>query len=391
MPAILFALLVHTYVQATPAPEVKIYQPSASQTNILSVHRDFMRLFISGHSLMEQPIPDQLEAIAKSLGTPLEWNRQSIGGSSILTRSRGNNPRNATWSGYQNGFNRSGQGLNIVSELRNPKTVSKGHYDALLITEQHGLLDSLTWNDTVRYLRHYHDLLIDGSPQAKTYFYEPWLGLNDKGTPYRWIAYERAASPIWQCIATRINMSLKIEGRSDRIFSLPAGAALAELIDRATRPGGLSGITLGNVHKTVTSLIKDDVHLTELGSYYVALVSYSITYGRSTYGAWRPASVSITQANALQQTASDFVTRYSAVNTPLTLEECKKELRTSFIGMYWSYVRDVEWPSERNVISAYIRWVRYVLKWHWRIRVNSTHNPFHFDPKSDHTFWLPKP
>jgi len=350
-----------------------------------------LRLFISGHSLTDQPLPNQMEAIASSLGTPLEWNRHYIVGSSIATRSRGRDLNDQTWSGYRDGFNRSEGRLDVASELRNPKTVTGGIYDVLIITEQNGLLDSLTFNDTVRYLRHYHDLFIQGNSQGKTYFFEPWIGLNDKSNPRRWIDFERAASPIWQCIATRINISLNAEGRRDRVYSLPAGAALADLIETATSARGLPSITLGNIGETVGSIVKDDVHLTELGSYFVALVSHSFTHGRSPYGAWHPKNVSEIQAKALQQKAWDFYSNYLTTNAPLTLDECQKKLRVSFISVYWTYVRDVFWPLERNSVSAYFRWLRYLLKWHWQIRHQSRDNPFHFDPVTDKTYWFPGP
>jgi len=354
--------------------------------------RQSMRLFISGHSLTDQPIPNQLSAIARSLGTPLEWNRQYVVGSSIAKRTRGNDPRNVTWSGYRTGSNRSGEGLDVVSELLTPKTIAGGKYDTLLITEQHGLLDTLLWNDTVRHLRHYHDRLIDGNPYAKTYFYESWISLDNKNDPRRWIAYERAASPIWQCIATRINISLDTEGRSDRITSLPAGAALADLIDDAIGLQGVPGITLGSVRETVDSIIADNVHLTELGSYYIALVSYAVTFGRSPEGAWHPIGLNDAQIKSLQRKAWDFVSKYARTNTPLSLNECLIELKSSFIGTYWGYVRDTYWlPGEGSTLSAYYRWLRLSLKWHWLVRQNTTDNPFYFSPQLEQNYWFVRP
>ena len=383
-------LAVHVSSFAGPPPQEteatnRLVNNSANQTSAA------LRLFISGHSLVDQPLPNHLAAIASSLGTPLDWNRQYIVGSSISARSRGVGSADGSWQGYQRGFNRTGEGLDVISELRNPKTVSGARYDALLITEQHGLLGSLTWHDTVRYLRHYHDRLIAGNPRATTYFYESWLGLNDKSDPRRWIAYERAASPIWQCIATRINASLDAEGRVDRIKSLPAGAALADLVDHATRPDGLPGISQGNTRSTVDSLVRDDVHLTELGTYYIALVSYSFIFGKSPSGAWHPNNVTEVQADSLQKMASGFASRYTTANRPLTLEDCSEQLRSNFIGTYWGYVRDASWMRETNLFSAYFRWLRHVGQWHWRMRKDSTDNPFLYRPESDKGYWFADP
>lgn len=348
-------------------------------------------IFISGHSLTDRPIPDYLAHIAKSMGTSLEWNRQYVVGSPIIVRARGRNRDLTGWAGYRSGFNRDGQGLDVVEELRRPKTIAAGRYDVLLITEQHGLLDSLTWNDTVRYLRHYHDRFIDGNPQGVTYFYESWLSLDDKTDPQRWIAYERDASPIWQCIATRINVSLAAEQRADRIRSLPAGIALAELIDHATRSPGLPGITRKTVRETVDSLIADQVHPTNLGRYYVALVSYATIYGRSPVGAWRPDDVDATQADSLQRLAWEFVSDYRQHNVPLTLAQCRVRLKESFVDEYAAYVRDTFWKPTMNPLQVWWRWARSQWTWRHMASSESTRNPFYFDPTTDRSYWLPAP
>ena len=188
-----------------------------------AMRRDRANLFISGHSLTDQPMPTFLAQIAGSLGTPMRWNRQYVVGSTLRERTRGMKADAQAWSGYRLGANREGEGMDVVAELRQPRTISGERYDTLLITEQNGLLWSLLNHDSVRYLRHFHERFIDGNPQGQTYFYEPWNSLNSKDDPRRWIAFERAASPVWQCIATRVNISLAAEGRRDRIASMPGG------------------------------------------------------------------------------------------------------------------------------------------------------------------------
>jgi hypothetical protein len=382
-----------TVTSAIPAgtPTVNPLAASVSLATPAPGPINSLRLFVSGHSLVDRPLPDYLEAIGYSLNTPLQWNRHYQVGSSIAARSRGTFSPHGAWDGYRTGANRSGDGMDVVAELRRPSTVSGGHYDALLITEQHGLLGSLTWHDTVRYLRHYHERFIEGSPQAKTYFFEPWLSLNDKSDPRRWIAYEREASPIWQCIATRINVSLQAEGRTDRISSVPAGIALAHLVDIATRSPGLPAITLASVRATVDSIVGDDVHLTELGTYYSSLVNYSFLYGRSPIGAWHPPSLNTAQATALQTVAWEFFTQYLKTNVPLTLAGCTDKLRSEFIGLYWAYVRDTFWRKEVGVVNAYWQWTKFMARWHWRMWKENTENPFYFGPVEDREFWLAPP
>ncbi len=345
-------------------------------------------LFVSGHSLIDKPIPDYLAAIAGSLGIPMDWNRQYMVGSSISNRTRGRPPNATPWLGYRSGMNRTGENLDVIKELENPKTVIGNRYHALLITEQHGLLGSLTWHDTVRHLRHFHDRLIKGNPEATTYFYEPWISLDSKADPSRWIAYEKAASPIWQCVVTRINTSLKGEGRSDRIISIPVGAAFANLVEVALSPNGLPSITLDTRPLTISSLIHDDVHPTKLGGYYAALISFSTIFKKSPVGAWHPADISALQAAALQDQAWKFVSNYLSTNIPLSLQGCSEVLRNSFIGLYWTYVRDTYWKKETNQVTAYYRWAKHMLQWQSKVRSTSYSNPFHYDPATDANFWL---
>ena len=352
--------------------------------------RPSANVFISGHSLTDQPMPDHLAAIAASLGTPLQWNRQYVVGSSILARSRGAGPAAAAWSGYRAGIDKLDNPIDVLQELKAPKGIS-GRYDTLLITEQHGLLGSLTWNDTVRHLRHYHDRMIQSNIAGTTFFYESWLDIDDKSRPQRWVTYERAASPIWQCIATRVNASLGAEGRPDRIRSLPMGLALAELVDLATQGPGLPGVTLGTVRETVDSLVKDNVHLTETGSYFAALVTYSTLFAKSPEGAWGPANVRPATASALQRAAGTITANYLRTNKPLTLEQCKETLLKSFIQQYWGYTRDAIWQKEQNFVQRYFRWARFVVEWQWRIRRSTNENPLHLDQASDRDYWFPAP
>ena len=351
--------------------------------------RASVNAFISGHSLTDLPMPQHLEAIASSLGTPLQWNRQYVVGSSIKARSRGADGA-APWSGYRDGVDKAGKPIDVLAELKQPAGIA-GRYDTLVITEQHGLLGSLTWNDTVRHLRHFHDQFIQANPGGVTYFYESWLGLDDKSDPRRWIAYERAASPVWQCVATRINTSLAAEGRTDRIHSVPVALALAGLIEKATQGKGVPGVSMANVRATVDSLVHDNVHLTETGSYFAALVTYAFVWGRSPEGAWHPPAVSSQAASTFQRATWEFATEHARSHVPLTLAQCQDTLRRSFIQQYWSYTRDASWMAELGTVRAYLRWARYVLQWQWWASRETAENPFYFDPARDHSYWLSGP
>jgi hypothetical protein len=347
------------------------------------------RVFFSGHSLLSPPIPEFAAAIARSQGTSMRWNQQSLGGSPIRWRSRGREDNAAPWSGYRQGDDRHGKPIDVLAEFKSGASVG-GPYDTLVITEMHALLGTLLWNDTVRYLRHFHERFIEANASGTTWFYESWLDVSDKDDPRRWIAYERDASVAWQCIAARVNASLALEGRNDRIRSLPAGAALVHLVEKATQGSGLAGITLASTKLTVNSLLQDDVHLTRLGSYYIALVIDATLSGRFPTDAWRPSDISAAQAQALQSVASTFVLE-QVERAPRSLDQCRAFILDGFITRYWAYVRDAAFLKQFSAPKAYFDWARFLVEWHVRLRRRDARNPLNFDPSTDRSFWLPAP
>ena len=325
--------------------------------------------------MTDNPLSDYLIAIAQSLGAQLQYNQQIVIGGPIRIRAKGNSLEVPGWPGYSYGKNRDSVGMNVVNELRNPQTIGGRRYDALVITERHDLIATLIWEDTVRYLRHFHERSIEGNPQATTYLFESWLGIKNKNDPSEWIAYERAASPVWQCVANRVNSSLTNEGRADRVQSLPAGASLAELVAKATAPGGVPGISGTSVRESVDVLFNDDVHLTPLGTYYMALVNYAVLYRRSPIGAWAPTTISPQQANSLQSIAWQYVSAYYQNITNRDAATCRALVQTSFCSTYMNYVnlpQNIE--GCRNVFST-----------------ENQGNPLYFDPAVDGSYWYPAP
>jgi hypothetical protein len=331
------------------------------------------RIFVSGHSLTNEPVPSDLAAVATSFGLPVSWNRQYLEGSSIRQRSRG--VEGATlWTGYQQGLDNANGRVDVLVELRQPTRHPEQPYDTLLITEQHNILGSLVWNDTMRYLRDFHDRFIERNPNGITYFYESWLSLDTKDDPKRWVAYERAATPVWRCVVEQTNRAIAAEGRQDRIQSLPAALALAKLIELATQGTGLPGITRDSVRATVDSLVADEVHLTRLGSYYMALVTFAYVFRQSPRGAWHPADVTAEQARALQDVAATIATQPQPAAMPIVA--CRDYVRKSFMWTYLGYTDAIEWRHKNGYFgSLYLR-VKFGLQWWWLFSSAEPENPF---------------
>jgi hypothetical protein len=334
-----FALCMVTTVAAQPAPQ---------------------QLFYSGHSLLDEPLPQDVARIAASLGTTLQWGRHHLEGSSIRDR-------------YE----------------QNPRALQGAVHDTLIVTEQHTLIGNLVWNDTVRQLRRVHEQFIAANPHGRTWFYEPWLGIDNKADPRRWIAYERAASPIWQCVVTRINTSLAAEGRGDRIEPLPAGMLLAGLVERATQGDGLPGLSAASPQATVERLVRDDVHLTPLGSYFISLAVVATLFERSPLGAAVPDGLDERAARVLQQQAWPLVQQEKAQRRAVTLDACRERLLPRFIGLYSNYLRDAVLTPQSGALRAHAQSLKWRAQWQWQLRSNAKNHPLRHDAATDPEYWLP--
>lgn len=355
--------------------------PVPSRDPVAAPARPIERVFWSGHSLTDRPLPDQFAAVSASLGRPVQWNTQVIQGSNIRTRSQGG----GGWSGYRQGANRDGDGLDVAAELKAPRTVEGGPYDALIITEQHTLLGNLVWHDGVRHLRHFHDRLIAGNPKATTYYYQSWLGIDDRDDPRRWIAYEKAAAPAWRCVAARVNRSLAAARRADRIVPLDAGAALAMLVERA-----LAGRVPGLAREpgaVIGALFRDDVHLTPLGSYFIALFVNAELSGTSPEGARAPVGVTADAARGLQRAAWGIAGELHGRREIMSAEGCRDYVAATFMGEYLAYLRGKQARTD-GVAKAYATWLQHRMAFGRVFSRKDGGNPLVFDAAADRDYWF---
>jgi hypothetical protein len=333
-----------------------------------------LNVFYSGHSLIDRPLPDTVETIASSLGKTSRWNQQNIVGSPIRARTRGFDYNASDFSGYRLGANREGDNMDVVAELRNPRTIGGQKYHAMVLAERHDLPITREGEDGLRFARHIHERLIEGNPEATTYLYHAWWHMYDRGNPGPWINYERQAAPIWQCVVARVNTSLRLEGRSDRMQYLPSGIALVELVERATR-GNVPGITAGSTFDTVARLFYDDVHLTSLGRYYMSLVVYASLFRSPPTDAWVPEDVSPVAAASLKSIAWNVVANHYASATEPKLEDCAAYSRSTFCAATGNFLRIPQGINNCIQVHGY----------------NDDRNPYYFNAATDRNSWLPAP
>jgi len=270
--------------------------------------KDHIRAFYSGHSLSDG-VPEVVEQIARSLGHRLDFETQSMGYSLLRQRTKGEVASASEWPGYRAGSNRGGAGLNVAEELRQPRRLASGDkYDVLVVTERHDLPAIARKERTAFYLTDMAQHLLTGNPDAEVLLYHTWLHL-DADAPRPWIDYERAVLPMWECVASRANLDLPARGNVPRVRVLPGGGALAELA-AALWEGKVPGVAGNSPGKRVRLLFSDNVHMSDAGRYFIALVHYAVLFGRNPEGAAIPASLAPETGRFMQTLAWQYAASY---------------------------------------------------------------------------------
>jgi len=270
--------------------------------------RDHLNAFYSGHSLSDG-IPKVVEQIARSLGHRLNFEVQVLGYSLLRQRTKGEDAASPDWPGYRAGHNRNGAGLDVSDELQTPRRLPPGEkYDVLVVTERHDLPGIARKERTSHYLTEMARKLVAGNPEGEVLLYHTWLNI-DVDAPWRWINYERAVAPMWECIASRANLDLAARGDIPRVRVLPGGGALAELA-AALWDGKVPGVVANTPGARVRLLFSDTVHMSDIGRYYMALLHYSVLFGHNPEGSVLPAFISPEMGKYLQTLAWQYARSY---------------------------------------------------------------------------------
>lgn len=317
--------------------------------------------FISGHSLMDNPYADYLESINTSKGTQYQWNQQIGIGSPIRVRTSGNQLPPNNWLGYHTGKNRDTFDMDVIAELATPATIgSNALYDALLITERHDILDVIRWEYTNSLLHHYHNRLLDGNIEAETYLYHAWLDI-DPGDPQDWIEFETLMLNAWECVAEKVNLTLQSENKTQAVNVIPAGWALANLLQRIL-DDEVPGFSGSDAQK-VDDLFSDNVHLNETGIYYLAALSYAIVNKRSPEGADIPATIQNSTGVVLQQLAWQYAQQYRSNFRPKSMASCQQIMSEQVCPRYFTFTNRpeqtaacVDWMNNTGFSPAPFIW-----------------------------------
>lgn len=299
----------------------------------------YKRVFLSGHSLMDNPYADYLEVIADGKGVDYNWNQQNGIGSPIRVRTSGDvlpdmDPNNNAWAGYARGKNRDTFDMDVITELANPATLGTNEvYDSLVITERHDILGVIRFEYTNSLLRHYHNRLLAGNPNGQTYFYQSWWFM-DFNDIQEWIDHTNLELKSYECVTEKVNLTLDDDGLPRAIHNIPAGMALVKLVE-AILDDQVPGFTGTDTNK-MDLLFHDDVHLSDEGIFFMSAVTYASLLKSSPVGITIPAEIDSSTGQALLQIAWDVINEYDTNFTAPTMSECRVAHETEICSSYWN-------------------------------------------------------
>ena len=245
-------------------------------------------LFV-GHSLVGPDLPPLVEGGLRLMDQPASVSAQIINGAPL----RFNLQNSAT-----------AEGVDARAEL------AKGETEVLILTEAIPLAEHLRWNDTPGAIAAFAELARAGNPDVRVFVYETWHSRSgavvegDANSALPWRERLVADLPQWEG-------ALRASGAD--VALIPAGQAMARLAD-AVAAGAVPGVV------SMEAFFSDDIHLSDKGRYFVALVHLAAITGQSPEGlpaqmtrSWksREAVIADDLASVLQRIAWEAVRDYA--------------------------------------------------------------------------------
>lgn len=176
-----------------------------------------------------------------------------------------------------------GASLKTNWERKDPEFFSrlKDPVSALVLTERVlPLSRTLDHDDPVGYAVKFIEAIMESHPNAQPYLYETWHRRQGES----WRTQLSEDRKLWLTILSGVN-----ERSQTPMLLIPAGAAMGALED--------SG------EFAMERLFSDDIHLSDLGRYFVALVHYGSLYRQSPVGLRAPEELTEKERELLQKTA----------------------------------------------------------------------------------------
>ncbi len=234
------------------------------------LHAQATKTYYVGHSLTDQ-IPDMLQSLSDDdTAVDFDWLMQSIPGAPLSWNweevTRQNNPPIPP---HYYDYYEPTHGLQA------------GDYDVLVLTEsvpRHLNIIDLTYI----YADSFYQYATQYNPDIRIYIYEVWHCLLS-GTPNGcawdvdsnpWRQRLTDDLPMWESVVDTLNAKYS---PTIPVCLIPGGQGLARLYD-SIQVGAVPGIS------NITQLFNDNIHLTDVGKYFMACIHFASIHGKSPVG-----------------------------------------------------------------------------------------------------------
>ncbi|GLR69729.1 hypothetical protein GCM10007852_06370 [Agaribacter marinus] len=299
----LVAAVGHNITTIAGAPTLQdppINEPPNTENPPGNIAHDLSNnVLMVGHSLVGITMPDMLNSALDTLSADGHINYHVINGA----------PLKYNWlSSHQ------AQGVDARAVL------PQGNIDVLVLTEAVPLINHTTWSQSSTYAANFYNLAVDSNPDVQVYMYETWHSI-DSGTgvdvPYDdnddipWRDRLDQELSRWEGIVDNVNAQR--EDDEPYMHIIPAGQAMAAMHD-AIEMGQVPGVS------HISDLFSDDIHLNDLGNYFLTMVQYATIYGRNpdnlpeaTFNEWGGSYQAPSEelADSMQAIAWEAVTNYA--------------------------------------------------------------------------------
>lgn len=224
-----------------------------------------MRVYHLGHSLVGADMPVMLAQLS---GVDHRFNVQRGSGTSLR----------AHWEDSEPILDFDM--VNAPPVWRDPKdALQAGDYDAVIFTEMVELRDALKYFDAAEYLHRWAQLARRGNPDTRLYIYETWHRLDD---PDGWLT--RIDNDLQDLWLGRLLAKDRKSAPPRPLYLIPGGQALAA-VTRAAEAGEIPGLdSRDDLFDRLPDGALDQIHLSPLGAYVVALTHYAVLYHQSPEG-----------------------------------------------------------------------------------------------------------
>ncbi len=223
------------------------------------------KVFYVGHSLTNTDVPWIVKGVAESVKLTNSYKQQLNVGAALRAQWEGPAKFN-TIPVWNAALGRDEElGANPLTEL------PLGQYDALVLTEA---IPVDKQADSALYFGNYYDLAVKGRKGIDVYLYETW----DYVVSDNWAAWRAKLDdwrPVWEKIADDV-MAKRPDG--PKVHIVPGGQALAALHDAIKSKGKVGTLT------DIKQVFHDDIHLNNVGNYYIGLVHFATLYRRDPSG-----------------------------------------------------------------------------------------------------------